>query len=52
MNGLDKFLLFVALPAVIIASLVEAVVLRQRQGRYDWRATAVSLGSNKARTSS
>ena len=44
MNGLDKFLLFVALPAVIIASLVEAVVLRQRQGRYDWRATAVSLG--------
>ena len=27
LNGLDKFLLFVALPAVVIASLIEAIVL-------------------------
>ena len=27
LNGLDKFLLFVALPAVVVASLLEAIVL-------------------------
>ena len=42
MNSLDKFLLFVALPTVIVASLVEALVLARRGG-YDWRATGVSL---------
>ena len=42
LNGLDKFLLFVALPAVVIASLLEAIVLA-RVRSYDWRASAVSL---------
>ena len=42
LNGLDKFLLFVALPAVVLASLVEAIVLA-RMRSYDWRASAVSL---------
>ena len=42
MNPLDKFLLFVALPTVVLASLVEALVLVHR-GDYDWRATGVSL---------
>ena len=41
-TGLDKFLLLVALPAVVIASLVEAIVLA-RVRSYDWRASAVSL---------
>jgi sterol desaturase/sphingolipid hydroxylase (fatty acid hydroxylase superfamily) len=42
MNPLDKFLLLVALPAVVLASVAEAVVLSRRQG-YDWRASGVSL---------
>ena len=42
LNGLDKFLLFVALPTVVVASLVEALVLARIRA-YDWRATAVSL---------
>jgi sterol desaturase/sphingolipid hydroxylase (fatty acid hydroxylase superfamily) len=42
LNGLDKFLLFVALPAVVLASLIEAIVLA-RVRSYDWRASAVSL---------
>jgi len=42
LNGLDKFLLFVALPAVVIASLIEAIVLARLRS-YDWRASAVSL---------
>ena len=41
-NGLDRFLLFVALPTVVVASLVEALVLARRRA-YDWRATGVSL---------
>ncbi|HUP06420.1 MAG TPA: sterol desaturase family protein [Caldimonas sp.] len=41
-NGLDRFLLFVALPTVVAASLVEALVLARRRA-YDWRATGVSL---------
>ncbi len=42
MFGIDKFLLFVALPMVVSASLIEALVLA-RLGGYDWRATGVSL---------
>ena len=42
LNGLDKFLLFVALPAVVVASLLEAIVLARIRS-YDWRATSVSL---------
>ena len=42
MNGLDKFLLFVALPTVVLASLAEAVVLSRRKA-YDWRAAGLSL---------
>ena len=42
MFGIDRFLLFVALPIVVTASLVEALVLARRGG-YDWRATGVSL---------
>ena len=41
-HGLDRFLLFVALPTVVVASLVEALVLARRRA-YDWRATGVSL---------
>ena len=41
LNGLDKFLLFVALPAVVLASLIEAIVLARLRS-YDWRASAVS----------
>jgi sterol desaturase/sphingolipid hydroxylase (fatty acid hydroxylase superfamily) len=42
MDPLDKFLLFVALPAVVLASALEAVVLSRRR-HYDWRAAGVSL---------
>ena len=42
LNSLDKFLLFVALPTVVVASLAEAIVLA-RVRSYDWRASAVSL---------
>ncbi|MEO5844173.1 MAG: sterol desaturase family protein [Caldimonas sp.] len=42
LNGLDKFLLFVALPSVVVASLLEAIVLARLRS-YDWRASAVSL---------
>ena len=42
LNGLDRFLLLVALPTVIVASLLEAIVLARIRA-YDWRATAVSL---------
>ena len=42
MNGLDRFLLFVALPTVLAASLLEALVLARLRG-YDWRAAGVSL---------
>lgn len=47
MNDLNRFLLFVALPVVVSASLLEAIVLSWRQrtaaDRYDWRAAGVSL---------
>ena len=42
MNSIDQFLLFFALPTVVIASLVEAAVLSYR-GSCDWRAVALSL---------
>ncbi len=42
MNSLDKFLLFVALPTVVVTSLLEALVLARLRA-YDWRASAVSL---------
>src|SRR5215813_11270190 len=42
MDPLNRFLLFVALPVVVAASAIEAVVLSRRQG-YDWRAAGVSL---------
>jgi sterol desaturase/sphingolipid hydroxylase (fatty acid hydroxylase superfamily) len=50
MNSLDKFLLLVALPGVLIASLLEALVLA-RVRSYDWRASAVSLLDLVARVS-
>lgn len=47
MNDINRFLLFVALPVVVGASLIEALVLswrgRRTAERYDWRATGVSL---------
>ena len=42
MSGIDKFLLLVALPIVVAASLIEALLL-SRRGGYDWRAMGVSL---------
>jgi hypothetical protein len=42
MFGIDKFLLLVALPVVVGASLVEALLLSRRSA-YGWRATGVSL---------
>ncbi len=42
MNGLDRFLLFVALPTVLAASLLEALVLA-RLRHYDWGAAGVSV---------
>jgi hypothetical protein len=42
MDPLDKILLYFALPFVVLASLLEAVVL-SRMRAYDWRAAGVSL---------
>jgi hypothetical protein len=42
LNGLDRFLLFVALPTVVVASMLEAIILARLRS-YDWRASAVSL---------
>lgn len=42
MSPLEKFLLHVALPTVIIASLAEALVLARRTC-YHWKAMGVSL---------
>jgi sterol desaturase/sphingolipid hydroxylase (fatty acid hydroxylase superfamily) len=39
---LDRFLLFVAVPVVLVLSVLEAWVLSRRQ-RYDWRAMGVSM---------
>jgi sterol desaturase/sphingolipid hydroxylase (fatty acid hydroxylase superfamily) len=50
MFTIEKFLLFVALPTVILASLLEALVLSRRQA-YDWRAMGVSMVDLFLRTS-
>jgi len=42
MDFIDQLLLFVALPVVVVISLIEAVVLARRQ-RYDWRAAGISV---------
>ena len=42
MHALDKFLLFIALPVVLLASLIEALVLSRREA-YDWKAMGVSV---------
>jgi sterol desaturase/sphingolipid hydroxylase (fatty acid hydroxylase superfamily) len=42
MNTVEKILLFGAAPAVLLLSLLEAVVLSRRE-HYDWRAYGVSL---------
>jgi len=42
MNSLEKFLLIVALPTVLISSFLEAFFLSQKKA-YDWRAMAVSI---------
>ena len=42
MNKLDGFLLFTVVPAIVVASLVEAWFL-SRRARYDWRASGISL---------
>ena len=41
MTPIEKFLLFVAAPAVFALALIEALVLSRRR-RYDWRAFGVS----------
>jgi sterol desaturase/sphingolipid hydroxylase (fatty acid hydroxylase superfamily) len=41
MTPIEKFLLFVAAPAVFVFALIEALVLARRGG-YDWRAFGVS----------
>jgi sterol desaturase/sphingolipid hydroxylase (fatty acid hydroxylase superfamily) len=41
MSPIDKFLLFVAAPAVFVFALIEAFVLARSQ-RYDWKAFGVS----------
>jgi sterol desaturase/sphingolipid hydroxylase (fatty acid hydroxylase superfamily) len=45
MDSIDRILLFVALPVVVAAAFIEALVLSYRQSgeRYDWRAAGVSL---------
>jgi sterol desaturase/sphingolipid hydroxylase (fatty acid hydroxylase superfamily) len=42
MSPIEKFLLFVAAPTVLLLALAEAVVLTLR-GHYDWRAFGVSF---------
>jgi len=42
MDPIEKFLLFAALPTVLLASLLEAVVLSARQ-HYDWKALGISV---------
>jgi sterol desaturase/sphingolipid hydroxylase (fatty acid hydroxylase superfamily) len=42
MSPIEKFLLFVAVPVVLLCSLIEAAVLTRSQ-QYDWRAFGVSL---------
>lgn len=42
MSPIEKFLLFVAAPTVLVLSLIEGIVLSRRQ-HYDWRAFGVSM---------
>ena len=42
MSPIEKFLLFVATPGVIVFAFIEAVVL-SRRNHYDWRAFGVSM---------
>jgi sterol desaturase/sphingolipid hydroxylase (fatty acid hydroxylase superfamily) len=49
MNGLEKFLLFVALPVVFFSSLAEAFFLSRHKG-YDWKAMGVSVCDLAGRT--
>ena len=42
MSPLEKFLLFVAAPTVLLCAVVEGLVL-SRRGAYDWRAFGVSI---------
>ncbi|MES2104899.1 MAG: sterol desaturase family protein [Pseudomonadota bacterium] len=49
MGPIEKFLLFVALPIVVVSSLIEALVLSSLQ-RYDWKALGISLSDLFLRT--
>lgn len=42
LEGIDAILLFVVVPAIVLASLLEAWVL-SRRARYDWRASGISF---------
>jgi sterol desaturase/sphingolipid hydroxylase (fatty acid hydroxylase superfamily) len=42
LEGIDAILLFVVVPAIVLASLLEAWVL-SRKARYDWRASGISF---------
>jgi len=42
MSPIEKFLLFVAAPTVLVLSLIEGLVMSRRQD-YDWRAFGVSI---------
>jgi sterol desaturase/sphingolipid hydroxylase (fatty acid hydroxylase superfamily) len=42
MNPVEKFLLFVAAPTVVVLALIEGVVLSLRRS-YDWRAAGISI---------
>ncbi|WP_394780204.1 sterol desaturase family protein [Undibacterium sp.] len=49
MGSIEKFLLLVALPVVLMSSLIEAVVLSRTSG-YDWKALGVSVCDLALRT--
>lgn len=42
LDRIDAILLFVVVPAIVLASLIEAWVL-SRRARYDWRASGISF---------
>jgi sterol desaturase/sphingolipid hydroxylase (fatty acid hydroxylase superfamily) len=42
LDSIDAILLFVVVPAIVLASLLEAWVL-SRRARYDWRASGISF---------
>ncbi|CUI09525.1 sterol desaturase family protein [Massilia antarctica] len=46
---MEKFLLFVALPVVLVCALIEAWVL-SRRARFDWKAMGVSMADLIGRT--